>query len=294
MRKTGCVILNYNDCETTISLLKLIASYNAIDVIIVVDNMSTDDSYSILQKYESEKIHIVRTDKNGGYGYGNNYGIGILYDEYNCEFSIIANPDVVFSDECINALKEILIKDDKAIIAAPIQINGFTNKEIESTSWSIPSYVNYVVGPLYICGSIYSRLRKKPKYNNAIEYVDCVPGAFLMVKNREFLLMGGYDENIFLYCEESIIGYKAKQNGYRSILCRNKQYEHYHSLSINRSIGKVVNQKKILFKSRMYFLQNYLKIGAVRTIIARACFAVSLSEEYLRQVIKSRPNRNSI
>lgn len=44
----GCVVLNYNDSSTTINLLKQIQQYNSIKRIVVVDNLSTDDSFSRL------------------------------------------------------------------------------------------------------------------------------------------------------------------------------------------------------------------------------------------------------
>ena len=43
-KRIGCVILNYNDSETTIKLLSHISGFDSLDEIIVVDNKSTDDS----------------------------------------------------------------------------------------------------------------------------------------------------------------------------------------------------------------------------------------------------------
>lgn len=65
----GCVVLNYNDSKTTIELINRIGKMTSIDVIVIVDNNSTDDSFSVLKQYASEKIHVIQSDKNGGYGY---------------------------------------------------------------------------------------------------------------------------------------------------------------------------------------------------------------------------------
>ena len=48
--RLSCVILNYNDAETTEKLVKQIADYNVLHQIIVVDNASTDDSLERLKK----------------------------------------------------------------------------------------------------------------------------------------------------------------------------------------------------------------------------------------------------
>lgn len=42
--KTGIVVLNYNDAIETIDFVEKISTFNAVDIICVVDNCSTDDS----------------------------------------------------------------------------------------------------------------------------------------------------------------------------------------------------------------------------------------------------------
>lgn len=76
--RLSCVILNYNDAETTEKLVKQIADYNVLHQIIVVDNASTDDSLERLKKLEADqpgRLHVLSADHNGGYGSGNNLGV---------------------------------------------------------------------------------------------------------------------------------------------------------------------------------------------------------------------------
>ena len=71
----ACVILNYNDSETTLSLINKIKTYEILDYIVIVDNQSSDNSLEKLRKIQTSKIIVICSEKNGGYGYGNNYGI---------------------------------------------------------------------------------------------------------------------------------------------------------------------------------------------------------------------------
>ena len=50
MKKLYFTIINYNDYETTKTLIDNIKDYKSIYKIIVVDNNSTDDSYPNLKK----------------------------------------------------------------------------------------------------------------------------------------------------------------------------------------------------------------------------------------------------
>lgn len=59
----GCVVLNFNDSKTTIELLNRMKNMKSIDVIVVVDNCSTDDSFSVLKQYTSKKIQVIQSEK---------------------------------------------------------------------------------------------------------------------------------------------------------------------------------------------------------------------------------------
>lgn len=59
----GCVVLNYNDADTTLDLLKRIEPMEIIDQIVLVDNKSTDNSLERLKEQESNKVHVVCAKK---------------------------------------------------------------------------------------------------------------------------------------------------------------------------------------------------------------------------------------
>ena len=108
------LLLNYNDYKTTIEFLLKVKEYNTISKIIVIDNKSTDKSLEELNKFVNDKIDVICTDKNGGYGYGNNFGAKYAEKKYNPNYFIISNPDVIVEEETIiNILK--CIEEEKYI-----------------------------------------------------------------------------------------------------------------------------------------------------------------------------------
>lgn len=75
--RVGAVILNYNTWQLSANLALKMSSFQCVDQVYVVDNMSSDDSFDRLKQYSNDKIHVFQTDKNGGYSYGNNYGVNL-------------------------------------------------------------------------------------------------------------------------------------------------------------------------------------------------------------------------
>ena len=118
--KTAIVILNYNDYENTERYIKEIENYEVLNKILIVDNCSPQNDYEKLKKFESEKIEIIKTEKNGGYSYGNNFGLKYLenkQEEY--DYIIISNTDISVTEQAINRCVQFLEKNNKAAIAAP-------------------------------------------------------------------------------------------------------------------------------------------------------------------------------
>ena len=88
--KVAVIIVNYNDVDDTEKYVDTITKYDVINRIVVVDNQSTTTgTFEKLQRLESDKVKVIKSDKNGGYDYGNNFGIQYLqslneeYDYYN-------------------------------------------------------------------------------------------------------------------------------------------------------------------------------------------------------------------
>ncbi len=67
-----------------------------------------------------------------------------------------------------------------------------------------------------------------------------------------------FDENVFLFCEERIIGHKMKSHGYQMVLRSDLFFKHVHGATIRKSID-IIRVQKILMQSRLYFNKYYNK-----------------------------------
>ncbi|HBE86304.1 MAG TPA: glycosyltransferase family 2 protein, partial [Lachnoclostridium sp.] len=174
----SCIILNYNDPETTISLVTTIVNYKILDSIVIVDNCSTDDSVSRLQAVAGGKVHLISTEKNGGYGYGNNQGIRYAYGTLHASHVLIANPDVKVTEGCIQAMKDSFLKISRLGVAAAVTRDGAG--EVALSSWRINGLMGDLLDTGLITRRIFARwLNDRPELKADLEkeryvYVDAV------------------------------------------------------------------------------------------------------------------------
>ena len=279
MAKINCVILNYNDADTVLGLVHEIGGYQALDQIVIVDNASTDDSWEKLELLRSDKIHVLRADKNGGYGVGNNLGVRYAVEQNGADYVLIANPDVKFSESCIGSLAGILHRHPELAVATA-KMDDMTYGEMNN-GWKLHGFW----GELLAMGPICMRLLKKQlSYSDTYfegkkaVYVDAVHGSMLMVDGKKFLEVGGYDEGIFLYQEEAVLASKLKNRGYRSLLVLNQTYRHEHSVSIKKSFKGQLERQKLRNTSVLYYMKHYLHIGPMKEAIAKLWFSAILLE----------------
>ena len=278
----SCIILNYNDPETTISLVNSIVNYEILDSIVIVDNCSTDDSVSRLQVLAGGKVHVISTEKNGGYGYGNNHGIRYAHGTLHASHVLIANPDVKVTEECIQAMKDSFLKISRLGIAAAVTRDG--TGEVTLSSWRL----NGLLGDLLDTGLITRRifapwLNDRPELKADSEkdryvYVDAVLGSLFMADMNALMECGLYDEEVFLYYEEKILGFQMKKKGYGTILLLNQSYIHLHSVSINKNVKSILKKQAILHKSKLHYYKNYLGINRFQECLVRAFLAFLMVE----------------
>lgn len=291
--KIALIVLNYNDYVTTSKYINFIKHYSLIDNVIVVDNCSTDNSYEKLKIYESEKIDVIKSDKNGGYAYGNNFGIRYAKEKYNPDYLIISNPDVFFEEGIIKVMKDFIKRntDINIGIISPTVINN-QNCKIPA-AWKKPGYWDNIFSMFIILSKF---MDKKTNYNEnhfigEFSLVDVIPGSFFMIKSDIFYKIDLFDENTFLYGEENILAYKLNERGYKNLILNNIFYNHEHSASIDKSFNTLVSKYNILYESLKYYNKEYLKTNTFENIMFFIFFKMSNLEKRIITLIRKRITR---
>lgn len=266
MSNIALIVLNYNDYSTTSKFLDSVRNYNSINHIIVVDNNSSDSSFEVLSKYKCDKIHVIKSEKNGGYSYGNNYGIKYAIKEFNPEYIIISNPDVFFEEDIVYAMKDMYSKEEKVGIVAPTML---INGELKWTSWKLPTFKDDIISTSHMLKRKFGdrTLYNKDHFKGEYSFVDILPGSLFMMKTDVMKEIGFFDEDVFLYCEERMLSKRLLDRGYRNIILNNKTYDHQHSVSVGKNINDSIKVYKIMAESTYIYNVKYNKIGFVKKMI---------------------------
>lgn len=277
--KIGIVIVNYKDSDNTKKLCRLISEYNLIDKIVVVDNLSPDDSFERLIGLKSDKIDVLQSDKNGGYSYGNNYGAFYLIKKYNIDILFIANPDVEFPEKFVLGCAEILSQD---IVQATSGIMLYPNGDRSKWNGKINSYFEDLIDcTIFIKKLIINYGMDYAKKQNNLIYVDFLPGSLFAINANIFKKIGGFDEDVFLYYEESILSLKLKKEKCKVAISNSLSFKHIHSGSIDKSIDKI-KQLRQLYKSRLYLHKKYFNENEVKIVLLKIFMSYGI---FMRKII---------
>lgn len=277
--RINCVVVNYNDADTTECLVKRIHDYQSLKQIVVVDNGSSDDSWERLKLLQDEKVAVIRSEKNGGYGYGNNIGVKYAVEVNKATHVVIANPDVEFTDQTVVRMANLFKNHpDVGIVSAVMEDMQYGGM---GYGWKLHGFFGELLAMGPVSRRVFGRLLNYPqgyfKGKKAV-YVDVVHGSMLMVDTAAFMECGGYDEEIFLYQEEAVLACRMRTGGYRTVLLLTDHYIHHHGTSVGKSLTGLLKRQSLRHESLIYYLKNYLYINRAEETFARLWFQIILLE----------------
>ena len=241
MLQVSIIIVNYKAPQLVIDCVNSIEKNSSgVDFeIIVVDNHSEDDSVERLSK--DNRIILIESLRNGGFGYGNNLGMRVAHGKY----FFLLNSDTLLVN---NAIKDFY---DYAESHDPKTLYGCYLIGDDGTYRGSFHYF-----PALTISSFLRRLFQKqdytPDYTN--REVECICGADMFIPRTAIEECGGFDENIFLYGEEGELQLRMAKAGYKRMLLSSPKIIHLEGKSLEQSDEK----RKIMLRSHFYVLKKYM------------------------------------
>jgi GT2 family glycosyltransferase len=201
---------------------------------------------------------LIEAPVNGGFAYGNNLGVQHAYAEKRPDYVYVLNPDTEVRFGAIGSLVRFLEASPQVGIA------GGSFEHVDGRLWPIafrfPTIVSELSHGLQI--GIVSRLLQRWTVARPMiqltQPIDWICGAAMMIRPAVFDRIGGFDENYFLYFEETDFCNRARQAGYATWYVPESRVMHIMGQST-----KVTDEKAVLQRFPAYWFQSRRRYFAV-------------------------------
>ncbi|WP_141336617.1 glycosyltransferase family 2 protein [Paenibacillus sp. tmac-D7] len=247
------VIVNYNTCELTLNCLQSVFS-SITDYeyeVILVDNDSSDLSVQSIRQQFS-RVHLIANTANVGFSKANNQGIYIA----NGRYVLLLNSDTVVQPDTLDIM--IRFMDEHPRVGTSgckvVLPNGELDKACKR-GFPTPS------ASFYYAFGISKLFPNVPRFNQyQLSYldpdkdypVDCLVGAFMMVRRETIDQVGMLDEDFFMYGEDIDWCYRIKEAGWGIHYYPYTQITHYKGASSRRKPFKIIYE----FHRAMYLFHK--------------------------------------
>jgi len=233
------VCVTYNSSFVIESCIKPLMT---VPNIIIVDNASLDNSIERVLALRPD-AKIIRNDGNPGWGPAVNQGFAAVETTY----ALLMNPDATITPEVAGQLKQTAARNENAGIVAPFLYSP--NRGLELT----------MRGPN-------ERNHEKP---------GCVPegpvctwfmtGAVWFCRVSAFRDIGGFDENIWVYCEDLDVCKRLAMNKYAMILLPDARGDHLVSRAQPSTVAIRWRKEWNIVWGHLYLIKKYENTERART-----------------------------
>lgn len=269
--QVSIIIVNYNTKDLLRQCINSIRE--KIDLInyeiIISDNGSIDGSIEML-KNEFSEVVLIENCANLGFGKANNIGIRKAKGKY----LLLLNSDTYFLNNAIKIFHDFMEKSENNKVACV----GGDLLNVDGSKQ--PSYGNYPsildlisqLGFHKLYKSYYKRkiaIAVKNDSESNIE-VNYICGADMFLRKSVIEEVGYFDEDFFLYFEETELSFRIHRHGYKSVLLPNAKIVHLEGGTQKKQNDSLFKIEQMC-KSRMLYFK---KTSGILTASIIKCISV--------------------
>ena len=248
------IIINYNSSEFTLQCVKSIFDQTSKTVsyqLIIVDNASTpEESKKLKALNDNPLISIIYSKLNLGFGGGNMLGL----KNANARYLFFLNNDCILLNDCLSEMLHFC-KSNQHVGLCGGQLYSGDRKPISSFNY-MPTPALKFLGPDIL--RLFNPQRYPSRHRQQVETVkvELVSGSGLFFNSIAFDEIGGFDLNLFFYCEEEDLGLRLKKANWDIFFIPEAKYIHFGGISSSENLVML----KEYYISLMYvFRKHYSK-----------------------------------
>lgn len=217
------IILNWKQPQLTletISSVKKTKHYNFEFKIVLVDNCSPDDSWTIFnQQYKNDpQVILLKTSHNSGYVGGNNFGINYC-SKFNYDYYLLLNNDVIVDPSFLqNMISYALDNPNTGLIAPKIYFaKGFEYHKKNYKKTDLGNVI-WFAGGVIDWNNIYCSHKGIDEVDHGqydqISQPDYLTGCCLFINSKLINKIGLLDENYYLYLEDADYSIRTSKSNF--------------------------------------------------------------------------------
>lgn len=258
------IVLTYRDTieieDFLISLKEHVSNYK----VIMINSFYNGETDYKLREIAKINNCVFKTVENKGYGYGNNIGIQLAKQLFEYKYLIVSNPDIIITEWI-----DFRLKDMSDGIIGPCIINKKAKPQNPLLAYDsiIRDKIQFYgfkknIRILVYFGILISKIQKifwRNMYNDkGKKLMYAAHGCFLIIPDEVINKIGFpiYDENMFLFCEESYLAKVLRQKGINTYYTEDIKI--YHKEDSSMGVANV-NTFKETGKSFMYYYCYFFK-----------------------------------
>ncbi|MHB1345990.1 MAG: glycosyltransferase family 2 protein [Candidatus Humimicrobiaceae bacterium] len=234
--------------------------------IVIFDNGSSDGSAQFIENkaLTDSNIRLIKSADNLGFCRASN----LAAKSANGKYLIFLNPDTKILEGNIEAIAGFL--EGREALGEKIGIIGVktvnNDGSLQYSARSFPSISRQFFESFFLF-KIFFRSRIFGSYfmtwwdHVNIMQVDWLSGSFMFVKKEVFELVNGFDEDYFMYSEDTDLCLRLKRKGFK-----NYYYPFYTIMHLDGAIASrdLLSRELGIWKSRrLYFKKNYTVFHAL-------------------------------
>jgi GT2 family glycosyltransferase len=217
------IIVSFNTKEVTLACLNsIVKNTQGIKYeIIVIDNNSIDGSVEALKKLPNKALRVVENKKNLGFAAANNQGIKAAHGRY----LLFLNSDTLIKDDLFREMVAWLDREPEIGIATCALHNkdgslqgtgGYFPTLLRVFSWMTIEDIPFIDKLIKSFHPLHSKsLFRNEHFYKRKRHLDWLTGAFLLVRRQVTDDIGGWDEQYFMYAEDTDFCFRAKKKGWQ-------------------------------------------------------------------------------
>lgn len=278
-KKVFIILVNYNGVTDTLECIKSLESiyYNNYEIV-VVDNDSTDNSLDILKEKIGYKHHVISSNKNGGFAFGNNIGIRYALEK-GADYVLLINNDTTVEPDFLDELVNSMEKNDECGITTGLILNYYDKNLV----WYAGGEINW--------NRFYGYHKHENKNINRLRLyeseVSFATGCLMLIRSEVITKVGELPEEYFMYYEDVDYCANIQENGYKIYF--NPKSIIYHKISATSGESESPFAITWNTRNRVNFINKYrYKISNINYIKLILFFYITRIIKFIKYISKGR------